>query len=404
MKYKYTAFNQKGMTISDTIVARNKTEAKERLASQGLTVESLSSDILGALGDLTKTSVTGVSYKDKIVFTRNLAVMVKAGLTLDETLAILAEQSTNPKLTRILLDINAQIHAGKTLAEGLAAHPSVFDQLYINIVSAAEKSGTLEKSLNQLANQLNQTYEVRAKIRNALFYPTMVVSGTVAVSILLSIFVLPKVTRLFSSFNTELPLSTRLLISFSAFVTTHHILVPALIVALVAGLPIFLRSRPIRPYWHRLMLRLPVFKRFSRNFNLALFCRTLGTLLASGVPINQALEITASTMRNLSYRNALQDAVATQQTGEPLGMALRQYPHLFTPMVFRMIAVGEESGNLEDVLIFLADFHEREIDYLSKNLTTILEPFLLVLIGIAVLIVALAIITPIYSITGSFRF
>lgn len=404
MKYKYTAFNQKGMTISDTVIGRNKQEAKERLESQGMTVESLSSDWVGALKNITQASVTGVSNKDKIIFTRNLAVMVKAGLTLDETLSILAEQSTNPKLTNVMMKINGDIHSGKTLSEGLANHPKIFDQLYVNIVSAAEKSGTLEKSLDQLANQLNQTYEVKVKVRNALFYPVMVISGTVAISILLSIFVLPKVTRLFASFNTTLPLSTRALIGFSNFMTQHTLLVALGLLIVIAGLPMFLRSKPIRPHWHRMMLRLPIFKRFTRNFNLALFCRTLATLLVSGVPINQALEIVSTTIRNVAYQTALIEAVTTQQTGESLGSSLRQYPHLFTPMVHRMIAVGEESGNLEEVLAFLADFHEREIDYLSKNLTSMLEPLLLVLIGGAVLVVALAIVTPIYSITGSFQY
>lgn len=390
--------------VTDTLAARTKKEVVGMLQQRGLTVESVKPDWIGAILGFTKLSVTGVSYKDKIIFTRNLAVMVKAGMTLDETLAILAEQSTNPRLAKILLQINSDIHNGKTLADGLAAHPRIFDQLYTNIVAAAEKSGTLEKSLNHLSDQLSQTYDIRVKIRNALFYPTMVVSGTMVVSILLSIFVLPKVTRLFESFHTTLPFATKLLIAFSDFITTHTLWVLLFVVLLFFGLPLLMRSKAMRPVWHRLMLRLPLFSRFSRNFNLALFSRTLGTLLSSGVPINQALEITSGTVRNVAYASALRDAVATQQTGESLGTALRAHPHLFTPMVYRMISVGEESGNLEDVLLFLADYHEQEIDYLSKNLTNILEPLLLVVIGAGVLVVALAIITPIYSITGSFQF
>jgi type II secretory pathway component PulF len=221
---------------------------------------------------------------------------------------------------------------------------------------------------------------------------------------LLSVFVLPKITKLFSSFKTTLPFTTRAIIAVSDFITAHTFWVLAGLATVVLVMPFLLRLSVFRPFTHRLLLRLPVIRRFSRNFNIALFCRTLGTLSISGVPINQALQITSETMRNVVYTSALQDIVTVQQTGETLGALLRQYPHMFPPMVYRMISVGEESGNMEEILLFLADFHEKEIDYLSKNLTSIMEPVLLITIGLAVAVVALGIITPIYQITGSFQF
>lgn len=404
MRFKYTAFTAKGLLVKDVAIAPNKAVVEKRLQSRGYVVEKISADRVGALMEVLRSSVSGVSHKDKIVLTRNLAVMVKSGLTLDESLSILSEQSPSPRLGRILSKINERIQAGKTLSESMAEFPRIFDRLYVSIISAAERSGSLEQSLRYLADQQNQAYEIRVKIRNALFYPAVVITATFTVMLLLSLFVLPKITQLFASFKTELPATTRAVIAISDFLTNNTLLVLIFVAFIVLILPFLLRSKSARPLTHRLLLRLPVSKLFTRYFNLALFCRTLGTLLVAGVPINNAIEICSETMRNVLYAKVLRDVAAVQKTGESLGALLRQHPHLFTPMVYRMIAVGEESGNLEEVLIFLADFHEREIDYTAKNLTNILEPLLLLTIGIAVALIAVSIISPIYQITGSFQF
>lgn len=404
MRFIYTAFTSKGLPVKDVIVATDKMAAEKRLTGKGLTIESIKRDRFGTMMEILRSSVSGVSIKDKIVFTRNMAVMVKSGLTLDQALSILAEQSTSPRLARVLGKINDDVQAGKTLAESMGGFPHIFDRLYLSIISASEKSGTLEQSLKYLADQQNQAYEIRVKIRNALFYPAVVITATFSVMLLLSIFVLPKITALFVSFKTELPLTTQLVIRFSDFLTDHTFGVLVALAIVVIIMPFFLQLNSVRPLTHRLLLRLPIVRKFTLYFNIALFCRTLGTLLISGVPINQAIAICSDTMRNLTYARALHRVAEAQTTGETLGNLLRQYPHLFSPMVYRMVAVGEESGNLEDVLIFLADFHEREIDYTAKNLTNILEPLLLIVIGIAVAVIALAIITPIYQITGSFQF
>lgn len=403
MRFRYTAFTAKGALVKDVIIAPNRLAAEKRLVAKGLVIESLDKDRWGMIMEVLKSSVSGISFKDKIVFTRNLAVMVKAGLTLDESLSILAEQSTSPRLARVLGKLNERIQSGKTLAESMAEFPKIFDRLYVSIVSAAERSGSLEQSLRYLADQQNQAYEIRVKIRNALFYPVVVITATISVMLILSVFVLPKITQLFASFKTQLPASTRAIIAISDFMTDHTLLVLIGFALLMIVIPLFLRTRTASPFTHRLLLRIPVCRLFVRYFNTALFCRTLGTLLVAGVPINSAIEICADTMRNVVYAKTLRNVAAVQKTGESLGMLLRQHPHLFSPMVYRMISVGEESGNLEEVLIFLADFHEREIDYTAKNLTNIMEPLLLLVIGAAVALIAISIISPIYQITGSFQ-
>jgi len=404
MYYRYRAVNDRGTAVTDTIIAKNKRLAIAELEARGWTVEKMSVDVGAFLTGLFGSSVGGVSFKDRLVMTRNLAVMVRAGMTLDESISILAEQSTNAKLSSILVELNESIRAGKGFGEGLSDYPKVFPSLYVNIVIAAERGGTLDASLLQLADQMEKTYDLRTKVRNALFYPVLVVSATIIVGILVSVFVLPKVTRLFISFDTQLPLTTRMLLAFSNLVTTQPIALSGIILAIFIFIGFFTRSKLLQPIWHRVLLKTPVAGRISRYFNIALFARTLKSLLTSGVPINEALEVTAGTLRNVRYRAMLQRVVEQQQTGESLGNLLREDPKLFPPLVYRMITVGEESGNLEDTLSFIAEFFENEVDSITKNLSTILEPLLLIIIGTAVGVVALAIITPIYQITGSFQF
>lgn len=404
MRYKYTAFTEKGTLVTDFLYAKNKEEALGRLQNQGWDPEFIRVDLFGVIKDFALSSAGGISFKDKIVFSRNLSVMIKAGMTLDQSLNILSEQTTNPGLGKIIAKVNEDIKGGKTFSESLAVYPRVFSELYVNIVAASERGGTLSQSLEHLSLQLSQQYDLRAKIRGALFYPVLVVTATLVTGVLLSIFVLPKITRLFVSFKAELPLTTRILISFSELITNSGLIVILIVVLIVAAVLFFTRSRFFRPVWHRLLLSLPIVGTMSRYFNLALFTRTLGTLSVSGVAISEALEITGNTLRNVKYRAVIEEVVPLQKTGETLGNLLMQHPSLFPPIVHRMIAVGEESGNLEEVLNFLAEFYENEIDYISKNLSTILEPLLLIVIGVIVGVIALAIITPIYQITGSFTF
>lgn len=404
MYYQYKAVNERGTTVTDTIVAKNKKLAKAELEARGWNIEKINVDIGGVVQAFFGSSIGGVSYKDRLVMTRNLAVMVRSGMTLDESISILAEQSTNVKLTSILTQLNESIRAGKSFAEGLEEYPKIFPSLYVNIVRSAESGGTLDQSLLELAQQMEKSYDLRTKVRNALFYPVVVIVATVVVGVLISVLVLPKVTRLFVSFDTQLPLSTRILLGFSNIVTNYPVLLVVGTIGTIFLLSIFTRSKFFRPIWHRLLLRLPIAGKIAKNFNIALFSRTLNSLLSSGVPINEALEITSSTLRNVRYQKMLARVVDQQQTGESLGNLLREDPRLFPPIVYRMISVGEESGNLEDTLLFISEFFENEVDSITKNLSTILEPLLLIVIGTAVGIVALAIITPIYQITGSFQF
>ncbi len=404
MYYQYKAFNDRGTLVTDTMVAKNKSLVKAELEAKGWTVEKINVDIGAMISGFFGSSIGGVSFKDRLVMTRNLAVMVRAGMTLDESISILAEQSTNAKLTSILSGINESIRSGKSFADSLSDYPKVFPDLYVNIVGAAEQGGTLDESLLQLSHQMEKTYELKTKVKNALFYPVVVIVATVVVGVLISVMVLPKVTRLFVSFDTQLPLTTRILLGFSHLITNYPAMLALGLFGIVFLFSVFTKSKIFRPIWHRILLRLPVAGKISRNFNIALFARTLNALLSSGVPINEGLEVTSNTIRNVRYRKFLVEVVEQQQTGESLGNLLRQNPKLFPPIVYRMVAVGEESGNLEDTLEFLADFFDGEVDSITKNLSTILEPLLLIFIGTAVGIVALAIITPIYQITGSFQF
>ncbi len=403
MRYRFTAHTSKGEPITASIEARNKEEATGRLVNKGYVVDSLQADWFHTISRLNIGRAGAVSLREKLIFTRNLALMIRAGITIDSALSILSQQAAGPVLRRLLTRIQEEVESGNTFSEAMAGYPRVFDELYVNIIAASEKSGTLAESLEHLAWQIKRQNDLKSKIQAALFYPLIVIVSTMAVGLALSIFVLPKITSLFVTFDTQLPLTTRIVVKLADLMQNNKLLVVVLLAGMLAFFYALVKIKYLRPLWHRLFLRLPGIGKIMRDFNLALFTRTLGTLLVSGVPVNQALEITSKTLRNIRYRQALAEMVVKQQSGTSMGLLLSEREDLFPPIVHRMIQVGEESGNLDESLSFLADFHEEELDYATKNISTIIEPVLLILVGIMVAVLALAIITPIYQITGSFQ-
>jgi type IV pilus assembly protein PilC len=345
-----------------------------------------------------------VSGQELLFFTKHLSTMIKAGIPLEEALQILYEQADSSSLRYVVKDVHAQVLNGQKLSEALAHHPRVFDALYCQLIAVSETAGTLEENLSFLAHQLSKSQTLQKKITGALLYPAIVFMATFGMGGFISFYILPQLVGFFESFETTLPLSTQLLLSFANLMKNHGIalLLGGLTMVVLAQLAV--RTRPIKPYWHALALRLPIFGKLLRYSQLARFSRNLGMLLASGVPITKSLETTAGTLSNWGYQHHLIEATARLQKGTQIGVILSEkntyeYPRL----VSRMITVGEHTGKLDETLLYLADFYEEEIDTLSKNLSTILEPLLLLTVGIIVGFVAIAIISPIYELTGSLR-
>lgn len=345
-----------------------------------------------------------ISFLDKLLFTKHIATMVKSGIPVPEALAMLIDQQKSAAFARILKIVLKEVENGQSLARAMEKHHKVFDQFYISLIEVGEESGALEENLEFLSKQLAKDYNLRKKIQGAMFYPALVFGLTFVMGGFISLFILPKLIDFFSAFDIELPLPTRILLFFAnlmknyGLVTVIGFIVTLVILSRILALP------KIKPKWHALLLKAPLFGKMMSYGQLARFCRNLSTLLKSGVTVTKSLETTARTLSNLKFRNNLEQVAQEITRGKNIGDILEQkgyseYPSLVT----KMIKVGEKTGKLEDTLAYLGDFYEEEIDDISKNLTTILEPIMLIIIGIVVGFIAIAIISPIYELTGSIR-
>lgn len=350
------------------------------------------------------TFLSRVSFVEKVTFTKHLATMVKAGIPLAEALDSLTQNTKSTAFQAILKSVLADVQNGQSLAGSLKKHPRVFDQFYTSLVAVGEESGSLEKSLDFLAKQLAKDYSLRKKIQGALMYPALVFVATFVMGGFISLVILPQLVGFFAAFNTQLPLSTRILLWFANLMKNYGLIIFAGI-GLISGLFYFIVHLPkIKPAWDAAILKFPLFGGLIAYGQLARFSRNLGVLLQTGVPVDRSLDVTANTLSNLKFKNDLLEVSQSLSRGKSIGSALdnRKYPE-FPSIVSKMIAVGEKTGKLDESLLYLGDFYEDEIDIISKNLTTVLEPILLLSIGLVVGFVALAIISPIYELTGSIR-
>jgi len=340
-----------------------------------------------------------ISYLDKFLFTKHLGMMIKTGLPLRESVFEIREQTGSRKFKKILDDVISHLDNGESLADSLSKHPAAFDELFVNLIKAGEASGTLEENLKYLILQLEKNHDLKKKIKAALLYPILILSSTFVLVGVLAIYILPKLIPLFESFEIELPLPTRILL-WALKVAQNYGLGIFILVLFFIFIFIFIsRFRTVKKINHIIILRLPVMGKLNRNVNLAYFSRTLGTLIKSGIPIIEALNITANTLSNIIYQEQLKKSISRVQHGEEIASYLKTKPKLFPPVFSRMISIGEKTGKLDDSLLYLAKFYEKEVDDTARNFSTILEPLLLIFIGLIIGFIAVSIIMPIYQIT-----
>ncbi|MDD5252125.1 MAG: type II secretion system F family protein [Patescibacteria group bacterium] len=372
------------------------------LESAGYVVVSVSRTRSGSLIDDILARFGGIGHLEIVLFTKHLSLMIRAGLTLSESLRILQEQATSLRFRVILKRMVKQLEGGGSFSEALGSYPKIFSRFYVNIVRAGEISGTLEQNLDHLAEQYTKEHELRAKVRTALMYPTIVLVAALSIGFFFAAYVLPQVAQLFTGLKgIHLPAVTVFILWLAAF-AKKYTLASALTLVVVAVFAIwFLRRNFLRPATHWMILKLPVIGGISRDVNLARFSLVFGTLLRSGIPITRALEVTADVLDNYYYKKAVLTSFDEVQSGEALSTGLAKAPNVFPTIVTRMVNVGERSGKLEDVLGYLADFYQLEVDTIMRNLSDILEPILLVGIGIVAMVLAYAIIIPIYDFIGT---
>jgi type II secretory pathway component PulF len=343
-----------------------------------------------------------VSLKDKSLFSRNLSIMLKAGLSLNESLDILSGQ-TKGNFKKIILEISALIYSGSTFSAGLSAYPKVFSNFYIYTIKAGETSGNLESNLLRLAEQLDKEMEFKRKIREAMFYPCIVLVLSLIIGLVMSFVVLPKITPLFTGLKVDLPASTKMLIWFSSFIKNYGIIFILSLVGFFTLIIWALKLKVLKPYKDYVILHFPLLAALSRNKNMSMFCQTLGSLLANGLNIDEALAITEDTLDNYYYKRVVAKLRIKVSQGTRISDSLALDKQYFSEMLIGLIRVGEKSGNLEDELMNLSQIYEKEIDGAVKLMSSALEPALLIVIGLVVGTLAMSIITPIYKITGSIR-
>lgn len=346
--------------------------------------------------------LTRVPMDEKILFIHNLQVMIKAGLSLVEALRVLGEQITNKKLRAAITVIKSVVEKGTEFSEALREHPSIFPEMYVSMIAAGETAGKLEESLEHVADQMKRGHELVSRIRGALIYPAVIVVAMVGIAIEMFVFVLPKIIGLFKDVHAQLPLSTRVLIAMVTFTQNYGVFL-AIGTVLFIILAIWLyRKQKVKRVLHGVYLHLPIAGTIIKKINMAKFSMTLSSLLASTIPIIEALKITATVHGNLLYREHLQRVAETLKRGDPLSETLAKNSKLFTPMVIQMIMVGEQSGQVEHMLQELSEYYSNEVDVTMRNFSTIIEPVIILALGLAVAGLAVAVIMPIYSLAQSF--
>lgn len=342
--------------------------------------------------------------KEKMFFTEYLALMLKGGASLAEALEILKTEARSRRFRKTLNDVLKRILEGESLEKAMSQHPKVFDRFYQNIVRVGEKSGSLEENLKYLALKIKKDAEMKNKVKGALIYPLIIVFLVLVVAFAVTFFVLPQITNLFYLLKVELPLITRGLISFVSFSQKYWLFILSAVLVLVLAIGFLQKLKRVKFFLDRLSLSLPFLGQIFKNLNLSFFSRTFYILLKSGVPLSESLIILSETLPNEVYKRNLLSLRSKIEGGEKISQGLKAAPQIFPAVFSGMILVGERSGTLEESLLYLADYHEKEVDTALKNLSTVLEPVLLIFVGILVAFLALAIITPIYQFTGQIRF
>ena len=341
-----------------------------------------------------------VSIEEKVAFAKHLAVMLKAGLTISEALDILKSQSTG-KMKKIIAQIAQSVDSGTSLSVALKKFSHIFPPIFINSIYIGESSGTLDENLESLALHMKKDKELMDKIKGAMFYPMIVMGLAFTLGLVISFVVLPKITPLFEGLNIELPLMTRMLISFSKVIQSYG---TGLLLGIIGGVAVLLwlvRQKFSQPVTHYLLLNTPIISGITHNKNLTVFCSTLATLLKSGMNVDQAMNIVSETVDNYYFKKSLKDVSSKAGQGSKISENLSHYKKLFPPLAISMLKIGEKSGKMEESLFYLAEYYETEVNNATKKLSTAIEPMLLIFIGLMVGGLAIAIITPIYKITGN---
>lgn len=402
--FTYKGETSSGEKVSSSVTAADRFEVYGLAREQGhtvTTIEETSSFSFKRFLDVEKINyyISRVKQDELVMVTRNLGSMLNAGLTVSRSLSVIQRQTKNPRLKGVVKKIIARINQGDQFNEALKEFPNVFDDLYVAMIQAGEESGNLAESLKTLAIQMERASNLKKKIKGAMIYPSIVITVMFVIAVLMMIYVMPEITGVFKGMDKELPATTKFLIGTSDFLVNHTVLALGSMAGIIFGFIYFLKTRIGKLSVSWIVTRLPVIGELAKEANAARTARTLSSLLNSGVDVMRSIEITQDVVQNVFYKKILREARERVEKGTALSETFIERSDLYPILVGEMILVGEETGQIAGMLGELAIYYENEVERKTKDLSTIVEPLLMVVIGAGVGFFALALIAPIYSIS-----
>ncbi len=398
--YSYKARSRNGRKKAGQIAGMGKSDTLSRLRRQEL------SDIV--LKDITKTFevkllllINPIKSKDLAIFSRQFSIMISANVTVVEALVILIEQTQNVSLQKMIADIAYEVDSGDFLSDSLAKRPKIFSSLFINIIKSGETSGRLDEVLNYLADEIEKNHDMKAKIKGAMIYPVFILSALVVVGIVLMVYVLPNLTAVIAESGTTLPLATRIVIATSNFLQAYIVFVLLGVFALFAALRRYVKTKTGRYQFDNFKINLPIFGRLFKYIYIIQFSRALSTLIKGGVNITKGLEITVKVVDNVVFQEIIYDTLKAVSDGKPVSSIMENRKEI-PKMVPHMLSVGERTGKLDSVLDKIVDFYNREVTNMLNNLSTIIEPVIMVIMGLGVGVMVAAVLMPMYNLASQF--
>lgn len=401
MKFRVTFRKEDGKEETRVVEAANRFSVYQDAEKAGQTVVALDEARGGGLSSkLNITFGTGIKADELITFTKNMGAMLSAGLTLSRALSVMERQSSNKRLKAIVIDLEAKVKAGSAFHEALAEHGKVFSKLFVAMAKAGEESGTLADALRIVAKQMERTNALIKKVKGAMIYPGIILSAIVVIGVLMMIYVVPTLASTFVELGVSLPTSTRIIVGMSNFMVAHTFIVIGGIAALVAAVYFSVRSKAGAAIAVKIAIHAPVVGELMKETYSARAARTMASLLASGVEMLTALSIAAEVVGNATFADVITEAEKRVQKGDPLSVSFAEHPKLYPILFSDMISVGEETGKVAEMLGQVAEYYENDVEERTKDLSTIIEPVLMLIIGLSVGVFAVSMIGPIYSLTS----
>lgn len=401
MLFKYRARDKNSQVVEGVIEAQNKNEAIKTLSEQSLIILSLAKKGKKDLMNINIPFLNRIKTKDLVMFSRQLAVMSSATLPIVQSLRILIEQTDNPLFKEIISEIGDDVDGGAKLSDSMERHSKVFSPFFIAMIRSGETSGSLDKVLNYLADEQEKDYALMGKIKGAMIYPAFILTALSGVGIIMMVFVVPKITAILEETGGELPTATKLLIGTSSLLVNFWWAILAIVIVIFISVKFALKKPTFKKYWDFVKLKLPVFGGLFQKIYLVRFTRSMSTLVEGGVPITASLEIVSDVVANAFYKDLILRTARNVEDGNSVAALFLQSKEV-PPMISHMLSVGEKTGRIGEVLAKMTTFYAREVEASVANLISLIEPMIMVIMGVGVGIMVAAVIMPMYNMSSGF--